>query len=77
LQEAQVIVDRAVARGELLAGTSSEALVELIIGPALLRSLFMGRALDAAAAAAIVSRAEAALRDDHDVLIPRYSKKRK
>jgi AcrR family transcriptional regulator len=30
-----------------------------------------------AGAEAIVSRAEAALRDDHDVLIPRYSKKRK
>jgi AcrR family transcriptional regulator len=64
LHEAQVVVDRAVARGELPAGTSSEALVELIIGPALLRSLFMGRALDPAAAAAIVSRAEEALRGD-------------
>ena len=61
LREAQLIMDRAVARGELRADTSPEALVELIIGPALLRSLFMGRELDVAAVGAIITRAQAAL----------------
>lgn len=61
LREAQLIIDRAAARSELPAGTSPNALIELVIGPALLRSLFMGDDLDPATVAAIVERAEAAL----------------
>jgi AcrR family transcriptional regulator len=62
LEEAQSIIDRAVTRAELPAGTDPGVLIELVIGPALLRTLLMGLALDQAAAAAIVARAEAALR---------------
>jgi AcrR family transcriptional regulator len=62
LDEARVIVDRAVARAELPSGTDPAALIELVIGPALLRTLFMGLELDRAAARSIVARAEAALR---------------
>jgi AcrR family transcriptional regulator len=61
LAEARAIVERAVARSELPAGTDPGALIELVIGPAPLRSLFMGLELDPPAAAAIVARAEAAL----------------
>jgi AcrR family transcriptional regulator len=61
LEEAQSIVARAVARSELPPETDPAALVELIIGPALLRTIFMGLELGPEAAAAIVSRAEAAL----------------
>src|SRR5262249_48655403 len=62
LAEARLLVERAVARSEVPPGTDPAALIELVIGPALLRTLFMGLELDAAAASAIVSRAEAALR---------------
>jgi AcrR family transcriptional regulator len=62
LEEARAIVDRAVARGELPRGTQPAALVELVIGPALLRTFFMGLDLGPVAAAGIVARAEAALR---------------
>jgi AcrR family transcriptional regulator len=62
LREAQLIIDRAVARTELPARTSPNALIDLVIGPALLRSLFMGEDLGPATVAAVVTRAEAALR---------------
>jgi AcrR family transcriptional regulator len=62
VEEARAIVDRAVARGELPPGTDPGALVELIIGPALLRALLLGLELGPPAAAEIVARAEAALR---------------
>ena len=62
LREAQLIIDRAAARSELAAETSANALIDLVIGPALLRSLFMGEDLGPATVAAIVERAEAALR---------------
>ncbi|HET6317634.1 MAG TPA: TetR/AcrR family transcriptional regulator [Chloroflexota bacterium] len=61
LVEAGTIVERAIARSELETGTDPGALIELVIGPALLRSLFMGLELDPPAVAAIVARAEAAL----------------
>jgi AcrR family transcriptional regulator len=61
LEEARVIVDRAVQRGELPPGADASVLIELVIGPALLRTLFMGLELGPAAASAIVARAAAAL----------------
>jgi AcrR family transcriptional regulator len=61
LVEAGTVVERAIARSELAPGTDPVALIELVIGPALLRSLFMGLDLDPPAVAAIVARAEAAL----------------
>jgi AcrR family transcriptional regulator len=76
LAEAQTIVDRAVARSELPPGTDPAALVELVIGPALLRTLFMGLDLGPVAAAEIVARAAAALRSPPDFsgLSPRSSR---
>ena len=62
LEEARSIVERAVARSELPPGAEPHVLVELVIGPALLRTLFMGLDLGPPAARAIVARAEAALR---------------
>jgi AcrR family transcriptional regulator len=62
MAEAQGIVDRAVGRSELPAGADPAALVELVIGPALMRFLLMGADVDAASAAEIAARAEAALR---------------
>jgi AcrR family transcriptional regulator len=62
LAEARLIVERAVRRREVQPDTDPRVLIELVIGPALLCSLFMGLDLDRDAAAAIVSRAEAALR---------------
>jgi AcrR family transcriptional regulator len=59
--EAGTVVERAIARSDLAPGTDPGALIELVIGPALLRSLFMGLDLDPPAVAAIVARAEAAL----------------
>ncbi|HET6318994.1 MAG TPA: TetR/AcrR family transcriptional regulator [Chloroflexota bacterium] len=61
LVEAGTVVERAIARSELAPATDPGALIELVIGPALLRSLFMGLDLDPPAVAAIVARAEAAL----------------
>ena len=61
LEEARVIVDRAVQRGELPPGADPSVLVELVIGPALLRTLFMALEPSPAAASAIVARAAAAL----------------
>jgi AcrR family transcriptional regulator len=62
IAEAHSIVQRAVARSELDPDTDPAALVELVIGPALLRTLFMGLDLNPVAINAIVARAEAALR---------------
>jgi AcrR family transcriptional regulator len=62
IAEAHSIVQRAIARRELDPDTDPGALVELVIGPALLRTLFMGLDLNPPAATAIVARAEAALR---------------
>src|SRR5262249_36193266 len=62
LAEARGIVERAAARSELPPGAAPAALVELVIGPALLRTLFMGLDLGPVAVAEIVARAEAALR---------------
>ena len=45
LEEARGIVDRAVARGELPAGTDPAALIDLVIGPAVLRLRMMGQDL--------------------------------
>src|SRR5688572_1649712 len=47
LEEARGIVERAVARSELPPGTDPAALVDLVIGPALLRLVLMGQHLDA------------------------------
>jgi AcrR family transcriptional regulator len=65
MEEAQSIIDRAVVRGELPAGTDAGALIELVIGAALVRTLLMGHELTAEAAADIVTRAQAALRSAH------------
>ncbi len=62
MEEARGIVDHAVTRGELPPGTDPAALVELIIGPALLRLLLMGQDLAPDDAAEIVTRAIEALR---------------
>lgn len=56
LRQARAIVERAVARSELPASTDPAVLVELLIGPALVRSLLMGRDLRAADASEIVER---------------------
>jgi AcrR family transcriptional regulator len=61
LEPARAIVARAVARGELPAGADAEALLELLIGPAYLRTLVTGRPRDAGFVAATVDRAIAAL----------------
>ncbi len=61
LEEARGIVDRAVARSELPVGTDPAALVDLVIGPALLRLLLMGQDLGPSDVARIVARAIAAL----------------
>jgi AcrR family transcriptional regulator len=62
LDEAGVIVERAVGRSELPAGTDPAALVDLVIGPALLRLVMMGQDLGPSEVSAIVARAVAALR---------------
>ena len=46
LVEARAIVDRAVARSELPAGTDPAALIDLVVGPALVRLLLKGQHLD-------------------------------
>jgi AcrR family transcriptional regulator len=62
LEEARGIVERAVKRSELPSGTDPAALVDLVIGPALLRLLVMGQDLGPGEASSIVARALAALR---------------
>jgi AcrR family transcriptional regulator len=61
MEEARRIVGRAVARSELPAGVDPATLVDLVIGPALLRLLLMGQDLDEQDVSAIVSRAIGAL----------------
>ncbi len=61
LDEARGIVERAVARSELPQGTDPQALVDLLIGPALMRLLFMGQDLRPSEVSQIVARAIAAL----------------
>jgi AcrR family transcriptional regulator len=61
LEEARGIVDRAVARSELPVGTDPAALIDLVIGPALLRLLMMGQDLGPTEVSEIVTRAVAAL----------------
>lgn len=55
------VVDRAVARGELPAGTDPETVLELLIGPAYVRMLVSGRPTDHAFTAATVNRVITAL----------------
>jgi AcrR family transcriptional regulator len=55
--EAGRIVERAVTRRELPAATDPSELIDLVVGPALLQLLLMGRDLDAHAVAQIVGRA--------------------
>jgi len=62
LAEVSSIIDRAVARSELPSATDPVALVELLIGPALLRALFMGGDLGRTDSEEIVARALAGLR---------------
>lgn len=62
LDEARGIVERAVARSELPNGTDPAALVDLVIGPALLRLVLMGQDLEPVELSRIVDRAIAALR---------------
>jgi AcrR family transcriptional regulator len=62
LQPARAVVDRATARGELPAGTDPEALLELLLGPAYLRTLVSGQPTDAAFTRTTVDRAIIALR---------------
>src|SRR5262245_49400976 len=62
VEEARRIVERAVERAELPAGTDPAALVELVVGPALVRVLLLGSDVDPASATRIVARVEAALR---------------
>jgi AcrR family transcriptional regulator len=62
LEEARGIVDRAVARSELPPGTDPAALIDLVIGPALLRLLMMGQDIGPKEVSGIVTRAVVALR---------------
>jgi len=59
--EAEAIVERAIARGELPPGTEATALIDLVVGPALLRLLLMGQHLTKKEVEAIVTRAISSL----------------
>lgn len=59
--EAETIVTRAVARGELPADTDPDALIDLVVGPALLRLLLMGHDLGRADITTMVDLAITAL----------------
>jgi AcrR family transcriptional regulator len=61
VDEARSIVDRAVARSELPIGADPVLLIELLIGPVLLRVLLMGRPISPDDVAEIVTRALRAL----------------
>lgn len=56
------LVSRAIARGELPAGTDPEVVIEFLVGPAYLRLLLSGRPLDDALLAESVQRTLAAFR---------------
>lgn len=58
--EAAKIVERAAARGELPAATDPEELLELLIGPALVRMIVSGRQVDAELARTVAARIVAA-----------------
>ena len=60
--EASGIVERAIARSELPPGTEPAALVDLVIGPALLRLLLKGEDIGEREASEIVTRAVTSLR---------------
>jgi AcrR family transcriptional regulator len=62
LVEARGIVERAVARSEIPARTDPAALVDLVVGPALLRLLLMGQELPQTEIEVLVRRAIASLR---------------
>jgi AcrR family transcriptional regulator len=62
LGEVRLIIARAVERSELPPDADALALIDLVVGPALVRALFMGRGLLPAEGKAIVARALAALR---------------
>lgn len=62
LEESGGIVERAVERSELPTGTDPAALLDLVIGPALLRLVLMGQHLEPTDVTRIVDRAIAALR---------------
>jgi AcrR family transcriptional regulator len=62
LEEARGIVERAVARAELPPETDPAALIDLVVGPALLRLLLMGQDLSPRDVTEIVDRAVTALR---------------
>lgn len=58
--EAKKIVERAVTRGELAVGTDPAELIELVIGPALVRLVISGRPMDAKLAQTVSARVVAA-----------------
>jgi AcrR family transcriptional regulator len=65
LEEARGIVERAVARSELPAGTDPVDLIDLVIGPALLRLMLMGQELGPEDVSRIVARAIVAVGPEH------------
>jgi AcrR family transcriptional regulator len=66
LAEAAGVVQRAIGRSELPPGTDPGVLIDLVVGPALVRSILMGQELGEADARKIVARAIAGLRDRPD-----------
>jgi hypothetical protein len=60
------VVERAVGRSELPRGTDPGALIDLVVGPALVRSILMGQEVGEADAKKIVVRAIASLRHRPD-----------
>lgn len=60
--EASTILGRAVGRGELPVGIDPDELIELLIGPALVRLVVSGRPMDADLAKAAAARVVAAFR---------------
>lgn len=59
--EAAAIIARAAARGELPPSTDPELLIEMLIGPALVRMVLSGRPIDADLARSVAARVVAAL----------------
>jgi hypothetical protein len=58
--EAAKIIARAAARGESSSGTDPDELIELLIGPALVRMIVSGRPLDATFASSVAAHVVAA-----------------